>query len=57
MFGLQNTVNLLEVLIWLCAFPGGNDFIVGVGPGCGDYFLGIAHPYNFAPATIDAIML
>ena len=56
-FGLQGTVNPLEVLVRLCAFSGGNDFIVSVGSGCGDYFLGIADSYNFAPAAINAIML
>ena len=56
-FGLQNTVNPLEVLVRLCAFSGGNDFIVRVSARCGDYFLGIADSYNFAPAAIYAIML
>jgi hypothetical protein len=56
-FGFQDTVNFFEVLVRLCAFSGGNDRIVGVGPRCGNRFLGIADPYNFPPAAIYAIML
>ena len=32
-FGLQDSVNPLEALVRLCAFSGGNGFIVRVGPG------------------------
>jgi hypothetical protein len=56
-FGLQKSVNPLEILVRLGAFSDGNDFIVRVGSRCGNYFLGIADSYNFAPATINAIML
>ena len=53
--GLQDTVNPLEILVRLCAFSGGDDLIVSVSSGCGDYFLGIPDSYNFAPAAINFI--
>ena len=56
-FGLQDAINPLEALVRLRTFSGGNDFIVRVGAGGGNYFLGIADPYNFAPAAMDTIML
>ena len=55
-FGLQDTVDQLEVLVRLCAFSGGNDFIVRVSSGCGNYFLSIADSYNLAPAASNAIV-
>jgi hypothetical protein len=54
-FDIQDIVNSFEIIVGQCAFPYGNDFIVGVGSGCGDYFLCIPDPYNLAPAIIDAI--
>ena len=56
-FGLQNVVDFFEVIVRLCAFSGGDDFIVRVSARCGDYFLGITNSYNLAPAAIDPIML
>jgi hypothetical protein len=55
-FDIQDIVNSFEIIVGQCAFPYGNDFIVGVGSGCGDYFLCIPDPYNLAPAIIDAIV-
>lgn len=57
MFDFQDVINPLEILVRLCAFPDGDGFIVRVSSRSGDYFLGIADSYNFAPAASNAIML
>ncbi len=56
LFCFQDIVNSLEIVVRQSAFSGGDDFVVGVGPRCGDHFLGTPDPYNFAPAAFYAIL-
>ncbi len=51
MFGLEDSVNLLEIVVRQGTFSGGDDFVVRVGSRCGDHFLGIADSYNFTPTA------
>jgi hypothetical protein len=56
-FGIEDAVKVFEIIVRLSTFSCGNDFIVRVGAGCGDDFLGIADSDNFAPAAVNAVVL